>query len=317
MIRYLTAVYFGALILSAQPPAGTSETTVSGQITGGKSTLGHLTVELRALSDSTVTMRAYATSLGDFQLSGVPAGEYQLAVKDQHGELIKQDFVHIDRNTVHLDVRLPSAPAARAPGTVSLASLSHKVPGKARRELRAAAAARRHGHQEASLAHVQKALALDPQFADAHNDLGTEYVNRQQYTSALAQFDRAAQLDPGSALVEMNRAICLSNMQRLTEAETAARHAVRIDAASPRARYVLGVVLAAQKKFTAEAADSLLRASDAIPQARILAAQVFVYSGRPADAREQLHRYLANCSGKDCGRVQDWLHRLQSVAGSK
>jgi tetratricopeptide (TPR) repeat protein len=133
------------------------------------------------------------------------------------------------------------------------------------------------------------------------------------FDRALAELDQAATLDSGAAQVQVNRAGCLAQMGRLDEAEIAARRAVQLNGASPRARYTLGLVLANLRKLPAEAVTNLLGASDAYPGARLLAAQILLNSGLRSDAREQLRRYLRTCSGENCKSVQSSLDRLNST----
>src|SRR6185437_9410055 len=56
--------------------------------------------------------------------------------------------------------------------TVSLQQLQHKVPKQALKEFEKARTASIKGDNETALDHLQNAVQLDPEFVDAHNDLG-------------------------------------------------------------------------------------------------------------------------------------------------
>jgi Tfp pilus assembly protein PilF len=212
-----------------------------------------------------------------------------------------------------LNLAAQKSGSAAPAGSVSFASLSHKVPRQAQRAFDAAENARKHADEDAWSRHLQEALAIDSQFAPAHNDLAIYYVRHKMFDQALAEIDQAAALDSGAAPIQINRVACLAVMGRLDQAEIAARRAVQLTGASPRARYALGLVLADAHKLPSEALDNLLAASDAFPNARLVAAQILLNSGHTSDARTQLRRYLQTCSGDNCESVQSSLDRLNST----
>jgi len=315
MIKFLAVVSLSALNLAAQFPGGGSATaTLRGRVQTDEIVVEPYNVELRSVSDPMGTHRGFTNSMGEFQIQGVAEGEYQLTISDRLGRPILQQLVHADSSGIPIDVRLPSKSGSAAPaGSVSFASLSHKVPRKAQHAFDAAEKARKRGDDDAWSRHLQEALAIDPQFAPAHNDLGTYYMRHNMFDLALAELDQAAALDSGAASVQINRAGCLAQMGRLDEAEIAARRAIQLNGGSPRARYTLGLVLANLRKLPGEAVDNLLGASDAYPGARLVAAQILLNSGHASDARKQLSRYLQTCSGQNCKSVQRSLDRLNST----
>ena len=315
MIKFLAVVSLCALDLAGQfPGGGLATTTLRGRVQTDEIVVEPYNVELRSASDPMGTHRGFTNSTGEFTIQGIAEGDYQLTISDRLGRPILERLVHVDSSGIPIEVRLPSKPAgATPPGSVSFASLSHKVPRKAQRAFDAAENARKHGDEDAWSKHLREALAIDPQFTPAHNDLGTYYMRHEMFDLALAELDEAAALDSGAAQVQINRAGCLAQMGRLHEAEVAARRAVRLNGGSSRARYTLGLVLANLRKLPAEAVDNLVGASDAFPGARLVAAQILLNSGHRSDAREQLRRYLQTCSGENCKSVQSSLDRLNST----
>lgn len=318
MKRFLAGVSFFSIAVYAQFPGGGSQHTIRGQVMSDVSTTEVYTVELYTNGVAqTPSPRAYTTSTGDFEMQAVSDGDYQLKVMDKQGRVLQQQMVRVDGSSAPLEVRLPGGkPDAPPSGSVTFAALSHKVPRKVRNELKAAEEARRRGDHEKSVEHLQKALRLDPDSAAAHNDIATDYIGLEKYEAALVELDRAEKLDPAAAVVPMNRAACLLQMGRLPEAETAARRAVQLNGASPRTRYALGLVLAKERKFTPEAIENLLSASAGLPSARLLAAQIYYDKGRVSDAREQLRKYLAGCSGESCKKIRNSLAQLETVVDS-
>jgi hypothetical protein len=63
-------------------------------------------------------------------------------------------------------------PQRTAPaGTVTLHRLTHKIPKKAVKEFENATKAQSHGDRDAAIEHLSKAVAIDPQFWEALNNL--------------------------------------------------------------------------------------------------------------------------------------------------
>jgi Flp pilus assembly protein TadD len=312
MIRFLTASALFVFGAAAQFPGSGDQTIVRGQVLGDRPIGDVYIVELQPLSGSMNKQQTVASGAGDFHLSGVELGDYRLIVTDRQGGVIYEQLLHIDKSGAPIEVRLPSSSSAKAPaGMVTLASLRHKVPKAAVREYRAAVEARNHGDGGAVLAHLLKAASIDPGFAAAHNDIAAQYIDVKRYDGALAELDKAEALDPASVAVQLNRALCLSRMSRLVEAEAAARRAMQLDGASPRSRYLLGMILINEKKFTREALDDLVESSEKYPQARLTAARILAQTGHNSEAREQLSRYLNGCRAPNCQSVQTWLDRLK------
>jgi predicted Zn-dependent protease len=99
-------------------------------------------------------------------------------------------------------------------------------------------------------------------------------------------------------------------MNRLQQAEWAARESLDLDPANAQAQLILGWTLAREYRYTAEALDYLRRAARAYPVAHIGAADVLAHQGSVAEARAELQAYLA--SGEKDYRIpaQNWLKLL-------
>jgi Flp pilus assembly protein TadD len=95
---------------------------------------------------------------------------------------------------------------------------------------------------------LRKALEIDPDYMEAHNNLGVRYMALHRFEDAAAEFRGATELDPAAEKAFANLAGALLLLGRDTEAEAAARRAVALDGTSVQGRYVLGRVLAAEGK---------------------------------------------------------------------
>ena len=61
-----------------------------------------------------------------------------------------------------------------------------------------------------SLAHLQKALEIEPKFADAHYNLGNTYLQMGQAKEAIAQYQMALDIDPNDTQALNNMAWILA-----------------------------------------------------------------------------------------------------------
>jgi tetratricopeptide (TPR) repeat protein len=284
--------------------------SVSGEVeTAGASTAGLVIV----LSwGGELDRRADVRSGGDFDFWDVPSGHYELKVATLHGQVIHSEYVSLNSMTNRISVRLPQEKVERpASGTVSAAKLRHKVPSKARKEFEKGVEAARKNDSAAAIGHLTRATELDPDFMEAHNNLGAQHLKCEGYEPALAAFQKAVELDPGARAPLVNLAATLLTMERSAEAETAARKAIRLDASSGTSRYLLGLALLQQQKNTSEALDNLQRASETVPRARLAIAEVMEKRGDVERAKKELRAYVNSAKPKDRQSVENWLAELQ------
>ena len=105
-------------------------------------------------------------------------------------------------------------PAAVHPsaGTVSAKRLRHRTPKAARKAYENAAKLARKRHAQEAVKELQRAIALDSGFAEAHDDLGVLYACLGRYPEAAAELRRAIELVPEESLPRSNLAWVLFAM---------------------------------------------------------------------------------------------------------
>lgn len=101
----------------------------------------------------------------------------------------------------------------------------------------------------------RKAIAIDPDYSIAHNNLGNVLVGLNRYDEAEATFRKAIELDPNDAYAYSNLGNVLRELKRYDEAEAACRKAIELDPTYPYAYNNLGNVIGNLKRYDeAEAA---------------------------------------------------------------
>jgi tetratricopeptide (TPR) repeat protein len=194
--------------------------------------------------------------------------------------------------------------------TITIQQLSHKVPGKARKEMVKAEKARLGNQADQAIVHYKTAISIDPEFVAARNNLALVYLTHSNLTPAVDELHEAIKVDPHNAILFRNLAIGFILGRHLDDAERAARQAVDLDRVGPQARILLGIVLLEQRKFTAEALQCFVRTSSEFPVAHLLAGRVLVAQGDSEQAKSEVRAYLASGDKDSRTLATEWLNIL-------
>jgi tetratricopeptide (TPR) repeat protein len=214
-----------------------------------------------------------------------------------------------------------SPPTLLPTNTVSVQELL--VPSKAVKEFQRSLKAAQSGDFQSAAEHLQKAIRIDPDFAEAHNNLGASYIGLNQYERAISEFQLSIALDSKIAETHRNLGLGLFLLRRYPEAELAARRALELDPQRNTVRYTLGRILAAEGGSSPEAEHLLRQSMAEFPDARLPLAQILLNQGANARAADELRIYLqspgANPAVKQA--VQCWVAKItgtdQKVACSR
>jgi tetratricopeptide (TPR) repeat protein len=202
----------------------------------------------------------------------------------------------------------PAVKVAPIGDTVSVQNL--QLPAGAIKEFRRSEKCVGSGDFSCAVEHLQRALKVDPQFVEAHNNLGASFMQLRRYQDAIAEFEAASAIDSKMEAPYRNKSLSLFLLQRYAEAETAARQALQINPEHKASRYTLGRALAAEGSATPEAERLLRDSLSQFPEARLPLAQVLLNRCANLDAAAELRTYLATNSISEEKRraVEAWLN---------
>jgi len=161
------------------------------------------------------------------------------------------------------------------------------------KEYERALKANNEGEKENAIAYFHKAIAADPKFLVAINNLGVTYLEMNRVDVAIEQFTKAIAVDPHAARPHVNLAIAYLRQGLFADAEQAARRAVDLDRVGRYGRLVLGVSSIMKGNFTAEAERSLTQAAQEYTVAKVWLAIGLIVRGDIANARDHLRTYVA------------------------
>jgi tetratricopeptide (TPR) repeat protein len=244
------------------------------EIVGVEGVLSRYSAELESLPYRE-TFAAAAVSPDGFQrFRDVPYGQYALKVKEA-GRVVYEQTIEVGSRTAPISIRVPpmNAPAVPA-GPISIRQLAHPVDGKARRAFLASEKYFDAGDYKRAAAELHKALALSPDYAEAHATLGAVDLRTGEFQAAADELGRAIEIAGPSARDLGALGLAQFMLKRYDDAAKSARSALRLDADSIAGHYVLGAVLALDARTASEAVPHLEIAARSLPSAAAMLAVV-------------------------------------------
>lgn len=295
-------------------------------------------IEVRLESqDGSLVANAYTRGSNEFSFAFDlfdPNGNYALIVrepgyKELNFRLDSSSFyrdpisvtrdIYIYSGIVLLELEsLPKEEVSRellkGPKAVDVRQLQAKIPDEARREYNSALEDIAAGRSEAALKHLERAIELAPEYRDALNKLGAEYLKSGQYRKAETILNRVSAINPNDPLPLTNLGILFfQEAEKLAlsaagsvdagskEVEPSYRKAAdafekawRLDPMSPRASFHLGTAL--YKVGDYERAESLLVKSltldGQLHEARMTLVNIYIRQVNYDAAFKQITAYL-------------------------
>lgn len=162
-----------------------------------------------------------------------------------------------------------------------------------------------------SMAFFERTLKLAPAFYEAHYQMGVAHQNLKQTSEAISAYQEAERGSEGKyAPAEFALASLLSEQQKFSDAEAAARKGLVANPKSAAGHYELARSLMGQGKAPeAETeAKASLELTPLLPQNYLLLAAVDANRGQPEPAIEQLDAYL---KAVPTGAVADSVRALR------
>jgi tetratricopeptide (TPR) repeat protein len=237
-------------------------------------------------------LRAEVASDGTFDLRGLDPGVYNVVVLTLSGTVLQEQTLDIAALASPLVIELAGTKGGRPPsGPVSVTQLWHPPPKRAMQMAARAMHLADAGQHAKAAAELEKSLQIAPEFADAHNALGVQYVALGRHEDALAQFQAAVRIAPGMSLAHSNLALALWKLGRPADAESSVRHAAALDPANLRAHLILGTLLAGQAQHREEAVRELRLAVPEASSALRMLAGLYARAGEFEKAQEAWQEY--------------------------
>ena len=193
---------------------------------------------------------------------------------------------------------------------VTVHQLEHSPPNKARRAYSKGQRFLEKEQFSEAITWLGEAVAIDPEYTEAHNDLAAAYMKAGTPDQAIPLLNSAIHFDPHWGLAYFNLVMAYLSLNELSQAECTARRMAEIDAGSPQASFVLGLSLTVENRFTSEAQAALMRAEPVFPEAALLLGRILAGRGEIELAKMKIIKYLASPAVWGREMASEWLALL-------
>jgi len=146
----------------------------------------------------------------------------------------------------------------------------HDPPKAARKAAVKAEHLAKKGHHEEAITEFQAALAIDPRYYEAENNLALELEAVGKNEEAEKTLRHLMESAPEHILAFTNLATLLCQQHRYADAEAVARQGLKRHRFSFKSNYLLGAALVEEGKWTDEAREKLQYAEVKYPEAKAL-----------------------------------------------
>ena len=273
-------------------------------------------VKLEGISSEHVGF-GYTDDNGEFTIRDImvrPDQYYYLVIEAEGFKPVRQrleyrlDLVYGGHVTVFLE-SAPDAPRDPVSGKiVDVKQLGIKIPDKAMDEYKLSLKESTAGNYPRALEHLEKATKLAPDFYEAQNNLGAQYLRLKRHTEAETAFEKARKLSPTAAEPLLNlgglyyqEGESLGDSGKAEESVVAfgkavdfLEEAIRRSPASAQAHHYLGAAL--YKTSTYERAETVLhdalKLDSNLGDIRLTLFNVYMKQSRYAEALEQVTVFL-------------------------
>lgn len=273
------------------------------------------TLEVQLIGKEAKPIQTATVTHGNYDFRAVPAGSYRFDVVDRAGNVLWIQTQALKGTGDHVALLVPGP----GPGTttVSLSNLRHSVPRRARQALEAALKAGAAGNLKKQLELLNEAIAIDPDFTEAHEVLTSLYSQTGHLIESEQHARIVFDLNPTIEGAGSNLALLLIQRKAYAEAEAVARQALRNQPQSSWLRIILAVSLIEQQRNIEEGLNYARQAAAEFPSARLFTSKALVDIGRIDLAAAQVKEVLRSQAEHPCEKanLEHWVARQAAQEG--
>jgi tetratricopeptide (TPR) repeat protein len=329
MARRVGFPFVVLLLLTASTPAWSQGGTAIGSIVGiARVIRGNfpepILVNLQ-LHGATIAS-SYTDSEGRFNFSMVTANLYKVVINDERytpvsvDVNVRPDLIPVSYIQVSLMPRSANAATPSGLMVVSSDELARKYPKNAVKEFERGVKLENEGKADDAIDHYRKATKEAPNFAPAHNNLGSLYVGKSDFPEAKKEFEQSMRLDPGDSKAYFNMANLMLLTGKLEDAERYLQDGFRKQPDSAFGFFVQGSVMERTGRLP-DAERALRHALELNPKMtrpHLELVNLYLRAQRPTDAIAELRKFLAIApSDAFAPKAREVLQKLESGAAAR
>ena len=318
---------FGLLFL-----AGTASAQQVGSVVGELHVIrgdfpGRVLVELQLHSSPIASQ--YTDEQGKFAFTSLTNNLYHVIVRDQR-------FYPIDQIAV-LDLSITSSTMVQIqlmPREKSQASGSSQGPSATHRYLIDLSEYRRHfakpalkefdrgvesdrkGRREDAIRHYEKALTLAPDFYPAHNNLGSDYLSKWDFSAAQVHFEQAIKLNQSDAQACLNLGNVFLMTKNYDGALQSLQEGLRRDPNSALGQFLLGSVYERLGKIpeAERALRAALASNSTMSRVHLELVNLYLLQKDNSKASTELKAFLSNSPDDPLApKAKELLKKLEAA----
>ena len=162
-------------------------------------------------------------------------------------------------------------PSNRPPsGSVSLRSLKHPPKGKAMDLFLKAQGYSEKGDTAHAAEALERAIKISPDFADAHINLGAQYLRMHKWEEGIEELTKAGEIAGPNAMALSNLAFAQMYLHRYDDALGNLKQSLSLAPRAPQTNYLMGMLLAMKPQTRSQALPHLEVAARTLPVAQPL-----------------------------------------------
>ncbi len=273
---------------------------------------------------------AFVDSSGRFKVTRVRTGKYIFRIETTGTPYEEQQTGWIELSSLRrvggasevypIDFTLKFKKGKVPPGATT-PLFAQDVPKSARKEFEKGAKELKHGKSDYAVTSLKKALELFPDYYEALETLGTEYVKTGQYDEAILLLTRAVQVNKRSARCMYGLGVAHLKLNRLQEALDWLEKSIQIEPTSANTQMMMGLAYGTGGAFgKSEAAlrKALQIGGIAAAEAHFYLAGLYNKQEKYGAARQELEAYLKDAKNlKDPAQIKAMIENLKQKEALK
>jgi tetratricopeptide (TPR) repeat protein len=286
-------------------------------------------VRISLLDDNYGPLRTmFVDGSGRFKVTGIGSGVYLVRIEtqgtpfeeqQQRLELQSLRIRGAGNETVTIDFVLKPRKGQPIPSGGPL--FAQPVPEQAKDEYEKGAASLRNNKQEAGYAALRRALEIFPDYFDALELLGTEYVKRGQFEPALPILMRAIEVNKRASKSFYALGVAHLKLNHHAESAEWLSKAAELDSGNPNVFMMLGLAHGNNRAFDqSETAfkKALRLGGQAAAEAHFYLAGIYNQQERYRESWQELERYLKEAKDiKDRNLVKGMIEKMKEKEKAK
>ena len=300
------------LLLLALPRTGDAQETLGSiighvRVTRGDAPPQRVLVELQ-FRGSTI-QSVYTDTQGTYGFHNLNPNPYYVVIDDDHYQPVRReaeilpvqlapivfvDITLVARPQANNEQKVPAKSAGANPNITDVREYTSRFPKPAVKEYEKGTKADEAGKKNDAIRHYQKAIEIAPDFYQAHNNLGSDYLSQSDFADARKEFEQAIAENQSDAAGYFNLSNACMLMNNLPEAQKNLDEGIRREPESAIGQFLLGSLDLKTGRLP-EAENALrqsIRFNPVMVQPRLQLVNLLLQQGKNDDAIQQLHEFL-------------------------